>query len=80
MSEQRCIGFMRDPATALRELPPLRQLALDNGYPEQALWTLLDEVQLKYALSSFDGMRAFARAAARLAEHLGVGSNEILAA
>ncbi len=76
---QRCIGFMRDPATALRELPLLRQVALDSGYPEQALWMLLDEAELKCALGSFDGMRALAHAAARLAEHLGVG-NEILAA
>src|SRR5262249_17736099 len=39
----RCLGFMRDAATALREIPLLRQVALDSGYPEQALWTLVDE-------------------------------------
>ena len=35
--------------------------------------------EFKYALGSFDGTRALAQAAARLAEHLGVG-NEIWAA
>jgi hypothetical protein len=75
----RCIGFRRDPATALRELPLLRQVALDSGYPEQALWVLWHEAELKCALGSSDGTRALAQAAARLAEHLGVG-NEITAA
>ena len=76
---QLCIGFTRDPATALREISLLRQVALDSGYPEQALWMLLGEADLKYALGSCDGLRALAQAAARLAEPLGVG-NEIFAA
>jgi hypothetical protein len=75
----RCIGFTRDPEAALRELPLLRQVALDSGYPEQALWTLWNEAELKCALGSSGGARALAQAAARLAEHLGVG-NEIIAA
>jgi hypothetical protein len=76
---QLCIGFTRDPATALPELSCVRQVALDSGYPEQALWALIGETWLKYALGSWDGMRALAHTAARLAEPLGVG-NELLAA
>jgi class 3 adenylate cyclase len=75
----RCIGFTRDPATALCELPLFRQRVLDSGYPEQALWTLLAEAELKCALGSSGGTRALAQTAVRLAENLGVG-NEILAA
>jgi hypothetical protein len=75
----RCIGYTRDPATALRELPPLRQAALDSGYPEQALWALSFEAEFKHALGNSSGTRALAQAAARLAENLGVG-NQILAA
>jgi adenylate cyclase len=75
----RCIGFTRDPATALRELPLVRQVALDSGYPEQAVWMLWGEAELKCALGSSGGTRAVAQAAARLAEHLGVG-DEIVAA
>jgi len=74
-----CIGYTRDPATFLRELPLVRQVALDRGYPEQALWMSFNGAELKYALGSSDGMRALAQAAVRLAENLGVG-NEILAA
>jgi adenylate cyclase len=77
-NRHRCIGFTRDPATALRELPRLRQDALDSGYPELALWIGWGEVELKCALGSCDGTRALAQAAAWLAEHLGVG-NEIVA-
>ncbi|MBI3682550.1 MAG: AAA family ATPase [Acidobacteria bacterium] len=75
----QCIGFTRDPATALRELPLLRQLALDSGYPEVAVWVLLFGAELKHVLGNSDGTRALAQAAVRLAEHLGVG-NELLAA
>ncbi|MGH8611652.1 MAG: ATP-binding protein, partial [Gammaproteobacteria bacterium] len=75
----RCIGFTRDPATALREPLLLRQVALDSGYPEQALWALSFGAEFKYALGSSDGTGALAQSAARLAEHLGV-SNEIWAA
>ncbi len=74
-----CIGYTRDPATFLREIPLVRQFALDSGYPEQALWMLADGADFKYALGSSDGIRALAQAAARLAENLGVG-NEIVAA
>ena len=76
---QRCIGFTRDPAAAPAELPLLRQVALASGYPEQALWMLQYEVELQCALGSSGGTRTLAQAAARLAEHLGVG-NEIVAA
>jgi class 3 adenylate cyclase len=68
-----CIGFTRDPATLLRELPLGRQLALDSGYPEQALWMMSWGALLKCALGSSDGLRALALSAARLAENLGVG-------
>jgi adenylate cyclase len=73
------IGFMRDPAIALHELPLVRQVALDSGYPEVALWMLFGGSELKYALGNCDGLRALAQAAARLAEPFGV-ANEILAA
>jgi adenylate cyclase len=75
----RCVGYTRDPATVLRELPLVRQLALDSGYPEQALWMVSLGAELKYFLGSPDGMRGLAQAATRLAENLGVG-NEIMAA
>ncbi len=74
-----CIAYRRDPATFLRELPLVRQLALDSGYPEQALWMVGYGAELKYALGSSDGIRALAQAAARLAENLGV-ANEVIAA
>jgi adenylate cyclase len=74
-----CIGYTRDPATFLRELPLVCQSALDSGYPEQALWMVNWAADLKFALGSYDGIRALAQAAARLAENLGIG-NEILAA
>jgi hypothetical protein len=73
------IGFMRNPGTALHELPLVRQVALDSGYPEVAIWMLFGGSELKYAFGSCDGMRALAETAARLAEPLGVG-NEIFAA
>ena len=57
---QRGIGFIRNAATALRGLPLLRQVALDSGYPEQALWVLWHEAELKCALGSSDGTRALA--------------------
>jgi hypothetical protein len=73
------IAYTRDPATYLRELPLVRQFALDSGYPEQALWMVAVGPALKYALGSSDGIRALAQAAMRLAENLGVG-NEVVAA
>ncbi len=76
---QRCIGFTRGPAEALRELPCLRQVALDSGYPEQALWMLLCEGELHYILDNLGEGRGLVRTAARLAEPLGIG-NEINAA
>jgi adenylate cyclase len=74
-----CIGHTRDPAKFLREIPLVRQFALDSGYPEPALWMVASEADLKYALSSLDGVRALAQTAIRLAENLGV-ANEISAA
>jgi adenylate cyclase len=74
-----CIGFTRDPATALRDLAVVRQSALDSSYPEQALWAVLAEAILRGAIGSPHGARALAQAAARLAENLGAG-NEIIAA
>jgi hypothetical protein len=73
-----CIGYMRDPATALREFPLLRQLALVGGYRDVELWILQIEVQFKYDIGSCEGTRALAQTAVRLAENLGVG-NEIIA-
>ncbi len=74
-----CIGYTRDPAFALRELPLVRQSAVDAGYPEQAVWASSGEAQLKFALGSSAGIRALAQAAVRLAENRGAG-NEITAA
>lgn len=74
----RCIGFKGGVVAALSELPRLRQLALDRGYPEQALWSLWAEAELKYTIGN-TGISALAQSAARLAEHLGVG-NQIVAA
>ncbi len=75
---QRCIGYTRGFATALLEFPPLRQAALDNGYPELVVWALSFEMELEYALGSSGATHTLAQAAAQLADNLGVG-NEILA-
>ena len=74
-----CIGYTRDPASALRELPLVRQFTLDSGYPEQVVWASLTEAELKSAVGTHAGMRALAQTAIRLAENLGAG-NEIPAA
>jgi len=71
-----CIGYTRDPAMYVRELPLVRQFALESGYPEQALWGVAFGAELKYVLGGSDGTRALAQAAARLAENLGV-ANEL---
>ena len=76
---QRAIGFIRDPATALREIPQIRQAAFDAGYPEQALWTLYAEAELKFHARRPDGAGALAENALSLAARLGVG-NELMAA
>ena len=68
------IGRSRDPAQALRELPRLRQRALDSGYPEPAVWSLLLEAELKWALGQLEGTRTLAQAALQLAQNLGVGN------
>ena len=60
------VGCMRDPVTALREFPLVRQDAIEAGYPEQALWALMWETELKYALGDTGGIRA--RSAGRLWE------------
>ena len=73
------IGNLRDPATALREFPAAWQAAIDAGHPEQALWGLSYEVELRFALGHDEGIRALAQTAIRLAENLGA-LNEIIAA
>lgn len=78
-ARHRAIGFMRDPDAALRELPRVHQLALDSGYPEQALWILYADAEMKYHSGRTHGARALAQAATRLMAHLGVG-NELMAA
>ena len=78
MCEQRYLGFTRDPLMALREMVRLRQFALDSGYPEQALWLVWMEAELRHAIGSIDAL-ALGQVAVRLAEPLGIG-NEIVAA
>src|SRR5262249_16238520 len=78
-SRLSCIGYTRDPASALRELPRVRRFALDSGYPEVAVWVSGGETNFAYLLSSHEEGRALAQAAVRLAENLGV-ANQILAA
>jgi hypothetical protein len=68
VNRARCIGLLRDPALALREMPLLRQRALDNGYPEQALWSVQFESEIRHALGIADGARALSQLGARLAE------------
>ena len=75
----RTIGLMRDPAAALREYPLVRQAAIEAGYPEQALWALGHEIELKCALGKVDGIGALGQTALRLAENLGP-TNGIIAA
>lgn len=76
-SHARAIGLGRDPAAALREFPIVRQLALDSGYPEQALWTLSGESELRSTLGRSEGTRALAQTAARLAEDFEAGGQII---
>ena len=74
-----CIGFMRDPESFFQRAEFLRQRALDRGYPEQALWGLCREAELRWALGSSDGARTLAQTAAQLAVNFGIG-NQIQAA
>ena len=69
---------MHDPATALRELPLIRQAALGAGYQEQALWPSIWEEELRYALGNENSIHALAETATKLAENLGA-VNELLA-
>ena len=73
------IGWLRDPAHALRELPFVREAAARAGYPEQALWTSAFEMELRYALGNTEGVYELAQLATRLAENLGA-TNELCAA
>ncbi len=73
------IGSLRDPVTALREFPRVQQAAIAAGYPEQAMWAMFYEMELRYALGNTDGIHTLAQSANRLAENLG-GYNEIGAA
>ncbi|MGR9092976.1 MAG: ATP-binding protein, partial [Gammaproteobacteria bacterium] len=72
------VGGLRDPATALRESALARQAALDCGYPEQALWAIAWETELRSALGISDGARALAQTASRFAKNMGV-VNEVVA-
>jgi hypothetical protein len=73
------IGCQRDPAAALREFRRVRHAALEAGYPEQAMWAAIWEIELRYALGNTDGVRDIPRIATQLAENLGA-VNEVLAA
>ncbi|MFT4563902.1 MAG: class 3 adenylate cyclase [Gammaproteobacteria bacterium] len=73
------VGGLRDPVTALRESSLARQAAADCGYPEQALWAVAWEIELRYAFGISDGARALAQTASQLAENLGP-VNEVVAA
>jgi class 3 adenylate cyclase len=72
------MGVMDDPATALHELPLVRQAALEVNNAEQALWALHWEAELKYALGNTEGSFALGQTAARLSEDL-AAVNEMLA-
>ena len=73
------LGWLHDPATFLREFSLVRQAAMDAGYPEQTLWGLSHETELKYALGNIDGLHGLAQMAKQLAKNLGA-THEILAA
>jgi class 3 adenylate cyclase len=72
------IGFRRDPDLALREFPRARELALESGHPEQALWCVIGEAELRRALDRWDDSLGLTAAAMRLAENLAAGG-EVLA-
>ena len=72
------LGRRQDPATALRELPLVRQAASEAGYPEQTLWVLNHEMELRYALRN-TGLHGLAQTATQLAKNLDA-VHEILAA
>ncbi|MEN8160237.1 MAG: AAA family ATPase, partial [Myxococcota bacterium] len=71
------IGFRRD-VEVLREFPLVRALALESGHPEQALWCLIGESELRLALDRWDDALGLTASAMRLAENLAAGG-EVLA-
>ena len=73
------IGWLRDPAPALRELPIVREAALRAGYIEPALWAAASEMELRSATGNTDDVYELAQVATRLAENLGE-TNELFAA
>ena len=73
------IGCMRDPRMALSEFPIVRQTAMEAGFPEQALWVLSEEIELKYAVANRDGIQTLAETGIQLAKNFGL-MNEISSA
>ncbi len=66
------IGRARDPETALGELSSVRQLALDRGYPEMALWALCWEAEIRWALGHYTEIRKLAQTALQMAQNQSV--------
>lgn len=72
-------GVVADPEGSLAEFPRVYQAALDSDNPEQALWALYWEYELRFALRDTSRVHALAHSMAALAENLGA-INEMLAA
>jgi class 3 adenylate cyclase len=65
------ISLAGDPHAFVREAPALRQYCLDHGFPEMALYQLLDESTFAEILGDGSGSQARAREALRLSENVG---------
>ncbi len=65
------IGLAGDPSAFLSEAPALRRLCLDHGYPENAVYLMLDESLFAEILRDGSGAQARAREAMRLSENVG---------
>jgi hypothetical protein len=65
------LGRAGDPQSFVRAAPGLRRLCLEHGYPELAVYLMLDEAGFAEILGDDTGADARAREALRLAENLG---------
>ena len=64
-------GSTREPLDVLREYPRARQAAIESGFPENVVYCIAMETELRYALRDTNGLHALAQTAVSLASNLG---------
>ena len=74
-----CAGYLRDPGFLVTESPRIREFAIQSGFPEQASWVTVSELEIKFGAGDFRDFRALAQTATQLATGLGE-TTEIMAA